>query len=117
MLRRNRFFPKELIQYIRGLQAADIQSIQNMRGWRNWQTHYLEVVAPARAWRFESSPAHTHTYYITFRFFLMDCAKRSPLVLSHAARFARLQYEVGAEDFSERRFFGGEVVRFYDFVQ
>ncbi len=29
-----------------------------MRGWRNWQTHYLEVVAPARAWRFESSPAH-----------------------------------------------------------
>ena len=28
------------------------------RGWRNWQTHYLEVVAPARAWRFESSPAH-----------------------------------------------------------
>lgn len=30
----------------------------HMRGWRNWQTHYLEVVAPARAWRFESSPAH-----------------------------------------------------------
>ena len=29
-----------------------------MRGWRNWQTHYLEVVAPARAWRFKSSPAH-----------------------------------------------------------
>ncbi len=26
--------------------------------WRNWQTHYLEVVAPARAWRFESSPGH-----------------------------------------------------------
>ena len=23
-----------------------------------WQTHYLEVVALARAWRFESSPAH-----------------------------------------------------------
>jgi 5-deoxy-D-glucuronate isomerase len=23
-----------------------------------WQTHYLEVVAPARAWRFKSSPAH-----------------------------------------------------------
>ena len=29
-----------------------------MRGWRNWQTHYLEVVAPVRAWRFKSSPAH-----------------------------------------------------------
>ena len=29
-----------------------------MRRWRNWYTHYLEVVAPARAWRFESSPAH-----------------------------------------------------------
>ena len=26
--------------------------------WRNWQTHYLEVVAPARAWRFKSSPRH-----------------------------------------------------------
>lgn len=26
--------------------------------WRNWQTHYLEVVAPARAWRFKSSPGH-----------------------------------------------------------
>lgn len=25
------------------------------------QTHYLEVVAPARAWRFKSSPAHTKT--------------------------------------------------------
>ena len=23
-----------------------------------WQTRYLEVVVPARAWRFESSPAH-----------------------------------------------------------
>ena len=30
-----------------------------MRGWRNWQTHYLEVVAPSRAWRFKSSPAHS----------------------------------------------------------
>src|SRR5690349_10102896 len=27
--------------------------------WRNWQTHYLEVVAPARAWRFKSSPGHS----------------------------------------------------------
>lgn len=27
--------------------------------WRNWQTHYLEVVAPARVWRFESSPGHS----------------------------------------------------------
>ena len=31
-----------------------------MRGWRNWQTHYLEVVAPSRAWRFKSSPAHNN---------------------------------------------------------
>ena len=30
-----------------------------LRGWRNWQTHYLEVVAPVRAWRFKSSPAHS----------------------------------------------------------
>src|SRR5690606_18907566 len=29
-----------------------------MPRWRNWQTHYLEVVALARAWRFESSPGH-----------------------------------------------------------
>ena len=29
-----------------------------MRGWRNWQTRHLEVVVPARAWRFKSSPAH-----------------------------------------------------------
>jgi hypothetical protein len=29
-----------------------------MRGWRNWQTHYLEVVAGATPWRFKSSPAH-----------------------------------------------------------
>lgn len=29
--------------------------------WRNWQTHYLEVVAPARAWRFKSSPGHFRT--------------------------------------------------------
>lgn len=29
-----------------------------MRGWRNWQTRHLEVVVPARAWRFESSLAH-----------------------------------------------------------
>ncbi len=29
-----------------------------MRGWRNGETHCLEVAAPVRAWRFESSPAH-----------------------------------------------------------
>lgn len=29
-----------------------------MRGWRNWQTRYLEVVVGASPWRFESSPAH-----------------------------------------------------------
>ena len=29
-----------------------------MPRWRNWYTHYLEVVALARAWRFESSPGH-----------------------------------------------------------
>ena len=37
----------------------------------------------------------------------MDFAKRSPLVLSRAARFARLKCEVGAEDFLEGGFFGG----------
>ena len=33
----------------------------NRHGWRNWQTHYLEVVAPVRVWRFKSSPVHTLT--------------------------------------------------------
>ena len=31
---------------------------QKERGWRNWQTHYLEVVAAVRSWRFESLRAH-----------------------------------------------------------
>ena len=29
-----------------------------MPRWRNWYTHYLEVVAGAIPWRFESSPGH-----------------------------------------------------------
>jgi len=29
-----------------------------MPGWWKWQTHYLEVVAPARVWEFESPPGH-----------------------------------------------------------
>ena len=29
-----------------------------MHGWRNWQTHYLEVVATARSCRFKSCPVH-----------------------------------------------------------
>ena len=37
-----------------------------MRGWRNWQTHYLEVVAAARSWRFESSPAHKNRTRMSF---------------------------------------------------
>src|SRR3989344_2998449 len=47
----------------------------------------------------------------------MDFAKRSPLVLSRAARFARLKCEVGAEDFLEGGFFGGYIVSFCYFVQ
>ncbi len=30
----------------------------NMHGWRNWQTHYLEVVATVRSCRFKSCPVH-----------------------------------------------------------
>ena len=26
--------------------------------WRNWQTHYVQVVAPIRAWEFKSPPRH-----------------------------------------------------------
>ena len=29
-----------------------------MRKWRNWQTHYLEVVASSRSWGFESPLSH-----------------------------------------------------------
>ena len=29
-----------------------------MRGWRNWYTRKVEGLVSARAWRFESSPAH-----------------------------------------------------------
>ena len=42
---------------------------KTMRGWRNWQTHYLEVVAPARACRFKSCPAHNmknDTFMVSF---------------------------------------------------
>lgn len=34
-----------------------------MRRWRNWYTHYLEVVAGAIPWRFKSSPAHKMVGY------------------------------------------------------
>jgi hypothetical protein len=30
------------------------------RKWRNWQTHSLEVAAPARAWGFKSPLPHQH---------------------------------------------------------
>ena len=31
-----------------------------MRGWRNWYTRQLEVLVPAKDWRFESSPAQNY---------------------------------------------------------
>src|SRR5437016_12548632 len=30
-----------------------------LRSWRNWQTHQLEGLAPARAWRFKPSRPHS----------------------------------------------------------
>ncbi|MCU1442077.1 MAG: hypothetical protein JWQ59_227, partial [Cryobacterium sp.] len=30
-----------------------------MREWRNWQTRWLQVPVPARAWGFKSPLAHT----------------------------------------------------------
>ena len=42
-----------------------------MRGWRNWQTHYLEVVAPARVCRFNSCPAHKYKKSLR-RFFVLS---------------------------------------------
>ena len=38
-----------------------------------WQTHYLEVVAPTRAWRFKSSPAHPKTQNPPPGGFLFGC--------------------------------------------
>ena len=43
-----------------------------MPRWRNWQTHYLEVVAPARAWRFESSLGHQNKKW-AYAHFLFWC--------------------------------------------
>ncbi len=36
----------------------NVRRLRHLPRWRNWQTHYLEVVAPERAWRFKSSPGH-----------------------------------------------------------
>ena len=60
------------------------------RGWRNRKTLQLEGLLSARTWRFKSSPAHYSRYRRRNRIFLMDFAQRSPLILSHVARFARL---------------------------
>ena len=49
--------------YFRPVHALAVPdtSRSNRPRWRNWQTHHLEVVAPARAWRFKSSPGHFGT--------------------------------------------------------
>ena len=45
-----------------------------MRGWRNWQTHYLEVVAPLPACRFKSCPAHSMKNKLLFHDLLIFIA-------------------------------------------
>src|SRR5437773_338625 len=42
-------------------------SKNNLPGWRNWQTHYLEVVAPARAWGFKSPLGHHSTRFPSWK--------------------------------------------------
>ena len=51
--------------------------------------------------------SHTGGYKIQIGIFQWTVHKGSPLILSRAARFARLKCEVGAEDFLEGGFFGG----------
>ena len=41
-----------------------------MRGWRNWYTRQLEVLVPAKDWRFESSPAQNYVGIDKYNTFL-----------------------------------------------
>ena len=68
-----------------------------MRGWRNWQTHYLEVVAPSRAWRFKSSPAHKETMAEVrgFAFFPKNGAYSLVVKLEFVELVSRVRFSVG----------------------
>ncbi len=49
------------LQWLEVLEKASAPMFQK-RKWRNWQTHSLEVAAPARAWGFKSPlPHHIRT--------------------------------------------------------
>ena len=52
-----------------------------MGEWRNWQTRYVQVVVPARAWRFKSSPAHQgFLTYLSIKIRLVDFGYAKPPV-------------------------------------